>query len=204
MKTCRKRLHTLSISLERCPECYKVWQDLNREKSKLRSKNWYLANPEKANLAVNAWRSLNKEKYQVKHKAWHEANIERQKNNIKRWIENNPGKIRIKNALWYQQNSEHKRAHSVSYNKKNPGIRNALSAKYRATKLFATPKWLTEQHIKQVDCYYIVAKWVESILNEPIEVDHIVPLQGENVSGLHVPWNLQLLTEKENIRKSNK
>jgi 5-methylcytosine-specific restriction endonuclease McrA len=51
---------------------------------------------------------------------------------------------------------------------------------------------------------YDKAKRLTELIGVPHQVDHIVPLQGKNVSGLHVPENLQILTRYENISKSNK
>jgi hypothetical protein len=70
----------------------------------------------------------------------------------------------------------------------------AKEARRRAAKLKATPTWADAEKIRQV------------YLNCPIgmEVDHIVPLQGKEVRGLHVHYNLQYLTESENCRKHNK
>lgn len=76
----------------------------------------------------------------------------------------------------------------------NPGKANAITAKRRSAKLKRTPNWSEYEAIKQ---FYI---------NCPSghQVDHIIPLQGELVSGLHVLGNLQYLTATENARKKNK
>lgn len=77
-------------------------------------------------------------------------------------------------------------------------------AKYNATKIQATPPWLTKNHLEEIESFYILAKELQWLSNEKLDVDHIVPLNGDNVCGLHVPWNLQILGASLNRRKSNK
>ncbi len=83
------------------------------------------------------------------------------------------------------------------YLRTHPEKRKAGSAKYRAAKLQRTPKWLTSKDLNQICNFY------ESC-PEGYHVDHVIPLQGKNVSGLHVLENLQYLPATENLRKSNK
>jgi len=109
----------------------------------------------------------------------------------------------IKKA-WREANKDKIRASKLRHHRKYPHKANADASKRRATKVNATPKWLTKEQLKSIELYYEVAKWIESILNEPIDVDHVVPLRGKAVNGLHVPWNLQLLTAEDNNTKNNK
>ena len=73
-------------------------------------------------------------------------------------------------------------------------IISALSAKRRAAELKRTPKWADLKAIKEI--YRNCPKGYH--------VDHIIPLRGKKVSGLHVPENLQYLTKEENLKKYNK
>jgi hypothetical protein len=84
------------------------------------------------------------------------------------------------------------------WRKQNQHVKNFFTAEYRAKRKLAMPKWLTNEHRIEIVTLYKKAK------EEGLSVDHIVPLNGDNVSGLHVPWNLQLLTLEENVKKSNK
>lgn len=96
---------------------------------------------------------------------------------------------------------------SYQQNKKIPGFsasRAAFAAKRNSAKLDRTPQWLTKEHLTEIREHYEIAAYLTQCFGVCYEVDHIVPLQVKHVSGLHVPWNLRVITESENNKKRNK
>lgn len=75
------------------------------------------------------------------------------------------------------------------------------AAKRRAVKQKATPSWANQQ---KIDVTYEYARLCSIVLKQEFQVDHIVPLQGVTVTGLHVPANLQVIPAKENSAKRNR
>ena len=88
----------------------------------------------------------------------------------------------------------------------NRGRVNANTAKRKAAKLQRIPSWVDLSAIKKVydECAEINLAAATAGCTEKFEVDHIYPLVGCNISGLHVHTNLQIITAKENGTKSNK
>ena len=80
----------------------------------------------------------------------------------------------------------------------------ARNGKRRAAKLLRTPKWLTQDDLFFIEEAYHLAKLRTELLGIPYHVDHILPLQGKTVSGLHVPANLQVIPATINLKKSNR
>jgi hypothetical protein len=107
----------------------------------------------------------------------------------------------------YRQSKEQKenislywKKHYVAYKSKY----RAKAGKRRAAKLQATPKWLTKEQLLAIECKYSVVEMLSKHGTEQYAVDHIVPLQGKTVCGLHVPWNLQVIASFDNLKKGNK
>ena len=115
----------------------------------------------------------------------------------------NREQIIAKTYAWIEQNRDRHNAKSNKWARLNPGKVNARTARRYATKTQATPKWLSSSQLIGIKCRYQIAAMLNKEGLAKWEVDHIVPLRGKEVCGLHVPWNLRIVQQSENRRKSN-
>jgi hypothetical protein len=107
-------------------------------------------------------------------------------------------------ANHYQNNKNSIKEKQRRYRKANRHLCNAYWMKRKASKLQATPPWLTQEQLEEIKSVYLLARECELITGDNYHVDHIVPLQNKNVCGLHVPWNLQVLPADINMSKGNR
>jgi 5-methylcytosine-specific restriction endonuclease McrA len=121
------------------------------------------------------------------------------------YIKNRDREISL-NKVWSKDNPAACKARAKRHRQSEHGSAyyNAKSASHRATKRNATPAWLTKGQEDDIKAMYALAKKFDKLCNVEYHVDHIVPLAGKDICGLHVPWNLQLLPASINISKGNR
>jgi 5-methylcytosine-specific restriction endonuclease McrA len=100
--------------------------------------------------------------------------------------------------------AEEKRRNRADYKDRNVDLVRADTSVRKRRHREATPKWLSPAERLQMRDLYVQARKMTELTRERYVVDHIVPLRGEEVCGLHVPWNLRVITQEENLKKSNK
>jgi hypothetical protein len=169
------------------------------------------ADPEMRKAYLKAYREKNKEAIKQKkavyqkayNAAYYAANAEAQRARAKQWKDENKEHVNAASHA-YRLNNKEKVAQSHkrwAMNNQDKVIANI--ARRHAAKLRRTPKWLTAAQRKQIEHVYLEAKMREVETGIKHHVDHIIPLQGKLVSGLHVPENLRVVTALENHRKFN-
>lgn len=164
------------------------------------------------------YRAKNREKIAAKRREWYAKNREKvlaaAKENAhkkaveKLWREKNRDAIAARTGAWSAANRQRRCASTAAYRLRHPervkqlqdrltesGYYAARDAKRRAAKLRATPAWADAMAIRAV---------YASCPDGHDEVDHIVPLQGRTVCGLHVEYNLRVIPAAENRAKRNK
>ena len=131
------------------------------------------------NACNKKWREANKDYYKLRH----QENPERRKAYDAKYVKNNPDYLKA----YYQNNKE-------------TIIGNVNKRRTKAT--YATPVWADKAKMRMI---YRIASNLNNLHGYiKYHVDHVVPLQGKTVSGLHVHNNLRILLADENRRKKNK
>lgn len=197
------------------------------------SASYQARNPEKARAQSRAWYYANRQRKQAKNAEWKAANPGKMAAYCRAWRERNPGAQSRADASWYERNREKKLAadrarrsanlqrflerervsyakfkenrklRSAAWRKKNPARIAYHAAMRRSAIRNRTPAWLTRAELESMRKLFDDAAALKRATGVPHHVDHIVPLRGRAVSGLNVPWNLQVLPAIENLKKSN-
>lgn len=126
--------------------------------------------------------------------AWRERNKEKFEKVRKIYLETNKEVFAEKAADNYQKSKSEYRERMRKWRKENPNMNAHYKRAYTSAKQHRTPLWANIERIKEI--YKNCPKGCQ--------VDHIIPLRGKTVSGLHVENNLQYLPKSENTRKANK
>ena len=149
------------------------------------------------------YRKRNKEQLSVKAKQRYQDNRKSYLANKKRYYEENREEIRAKQKDYYSDNTEKVLESGRQWRKNNPDKAQENYVRCRYRRYRAIPPWLTKEQQEEINSIYDRCRKMTIETGVQHHVDHIIPIHGVNVCGLHVPENLQILTASENCSKRN-
>lgn len=137
-------------------------------------------------------------------KKWSEYPVEQRTAWLKKYKVANKELIAERGKKYVEEHREVRKATMRNYRQKTRDVQAEYVRRRQAAKMQRTPKWLTEEDIWIMREAYKLAKLRTKLFGFSWHVDHVLPLQGAVVSGLHVPTNLQVIPWLDNIKKHNR
>jgi hypothetical protein len=107
----------------------------------------------------------------------------------------------IQTKKWRNSNKSKVKEYNKQYKNSNRDLCSAIANKRRVKISTSTPEWINNSELREI---YKEKNILSEYTGINYSVDHIIPINHEKVCGLHVPWNLQILTKSENSSKNNK
>jgi hypothetical protein len=143
---------------------------------------------------VKAWLSASQKRYVQNHP-------ERRTQTTSQYRASNRDAIRAYGREYFAKNAVAMKEQGARYKRERPDRRAEWQGKRRAALMNAWPPWINRKDILE---FYVEARRMSKQTGIDYSVDHIVPLKNDVVCGLHVPWNLAVITFSDNSKKGAK
>ena len=182
-----------------------IWREKNRQKIRDKSNKWHKENNEHSKKWKRDWYAKNKEHVRQRDSDRYESRKEYYKNKyatFKEYINNRSKKYREKNRETIRKKAMDM-YHKIKHTEKYVAQMRANGMKRYTSKKKRCPTWLANDDLWIIKEAYALANIRSKLFGFTWHVDHIIPLQGKTVSGLHVPLNIQVIPGVVNQRKSN-
>lgn len=192
----------LNTQCKKCRAAYVAkWASDNAERRAAKSKEWRERSKDRNRATAKARYDANKPEISEKRRARYRNNIEKESQTVAKWQAANRGKRLANGMAYYHSHKAAMDEYGAKWFADHPGASAFYSANHRANQRRATPPWVDRNELFK---FYEKAALLTIETGITHEVDHIYPLDHPLCCGLHVPWNLQILTKLQNRKKGNR